>query len=455
MKVNRLNEYGVLKMKKRLIILLLIIFIGITGLALISMPSYGLSKTSTTQYNQDTLPFDDLKRFTDVIAHIKANYVEEVDDEALFEAAIRGMVTNLDPHSSYLSPQDYEDLKVSTSGRFGGLGIEVTMDENGFIRVVSPIDDTPATKAGIQAGDLIVRLDDTPVKGLSLREAVDRMRGDKGTPIILTIVRDGQATPLTITVTRDIINIDSVRSRILEPGYGYLRVSHFQNRTPLDVAKAVANLEKESQSHLNGLVIDLRNNPGGVLDAAVGVADVFLNENDLVENKLIVYTKGRLDSVQIEEKSHTQDLTNGAPIIVLVNQGSASASEIVAGALQDHNRAIIMGTPTFGKGSVQTVLPLDQKSGLKITTALYYTPKGRSIQAEGIQPDVHVEHLEVSRPETFGLEPITEANLEGHIDSDSENTVSKNNGEEQEDLAITDFQLYQALLLLKGINASS
>jgi carboxyl-terminal processing protease len=359
------------------------------------------------------LPLEELRTFAEVFGRIKSDYVEPVDDKTLLESAIRGMLSGLDPHSAYLDDEEYRDLQVGTSGEFGGLGIEVGM-EDGFVKVISPIDDTPAQRAGLQAGDLIVRIDEKPVKGMTLNDAVNLMRGKAGTKIELTIMRDGADNPFKVEIVRDIIHVASVKSRTLDPGYGYLRVSHFQSRTTEDLLKAVAELKGENEGKLKGVVLDLRNNPGGVLNSAVGVSDAFLDEG------LIVYTRGRVEDSELKFKAGPDDVLEGAPLIVLVNGGSASASEIVAGALQDHKRALIMGTPTFGKGSVQTIVPIDDSTALKLTTARYYTPSGRSIQAEGIAPDIVLERGRLDLASEPEVGPLKEANLSRHLDKKGE-----------------------------------
>jgi len=390
------------------------------------------------------LPVEDLRRFTDVYMRIKRNYVTEVDDRELLDNAIKGMLSGLDPHSSYLDEREFRDLQVGTSGEFGGLGIEVGM-EDGFIKVISPIDDTPASRAGIRAGDLIIRLDDTPVKGMTLSDAVNMMRGKRGTDITLTIMREGVDSPQRYTITRDVIRVQSVRSEMLEPGFGYVRITNFQARTARDLVRAVEGLKEKGP--LQGLVLDLRNNPGGVLNGAVGVSDAFL------DGGLIVYTEGRLQESQFRYTASPGDVAGGVPMVVLVNEGSASASEIVAGALQDHRRAVIMGAPTFGKGSVQTILPLAQDTAIKLTTARYFTPEGRSIQAEGIQPDIRIEPLTVTRAEDSGPR-VNEASLQRHLDGNN-NGDSRNGAEleekDKEPLAQRDYGLYEALNLLKGL----
>jgi len=374
----------------------------------------------STDNESEVLPsLQELKQFTTVFEHVKRYYVNSVDDKTLFENAIRGMLNGLDPHSAYLNTEELSELKVHTSGKFGGLGIEVTM-EDGFIRVISPIDDTPAQKAGIQAGDLIIRIDDTPVKGLKLQEAVDKMRGEKGSPITLTIIRQKELKPLKITLNRDVISVKSVRQRLIEPDYGYVRISQFQNNTAQDIIRAIQSLKKDNdQKPLKGIVLDLRNNPGGVLESAVQVSDTFLDAPKLSYNHLIVYTKGRLNGSEIQEVAHEGDILNQAPIVVLVNGGSASASEIVAGALQDHHRGVIVGTQTFGKGSVQTVIPLKDKRGIKLTTALYYTPAGRSIQAMGIKPDIVVHRLKIDSDKDEDIQDLLlrEEDLQNHLNN--------------------------------------
>ncbi len=398
------------------------------------------------------LPLEELRNFSEIFAKVKADYVEGVDDRQLLEDAIRGMLSGLDPHSTYLNRDEFKELQVGTTGEFGGLGIEVTM-EDGFVKVVAPIDDTPAQRAGVQAGDLIVRLDDTPVKGMTLNDAVKVMRGKPGTQIILTIVREGEEKPLTVPIVRDRIRVKSVKFRSLDEGYGYLRITSFQTHTGEHLSRAIEALREESGGELKGLVLDLRNNPGGVLGAAVAVADAFL------EKGVVVYTEGRAEDAELRFNATPDDLAGGAPIVVLVNGGSASASEIVAGALQDHRRAVIMGSRTFGKGSVQTIFPMSNGSAVKITTARYFTPSGRSIQAEGIVPDIAIERLQVSALEDDGPEGIKEADLSGHLSNGNGRSSNKGNEEEEaeteeakESLASSDYALYQALTLLRGLS---
>jgi carboxyl-terminal processing protease len=401
----------------------------------------------------EALPLDDLRKFTDIFGKIKNDYVEEIDDATLLKYAIRGMLSGLDPHSAYLEPSAFSDLQENTSGTFGGVGIEVGM-ENGFVKVIAPIDDTPAQKGGIMSGDLIIKLDETPVKGMSLDEAVDTMRGEAGTDIKLTIVRAGEREPIEIVLTRAIIQVTSVKTLPLDEKYAYIRITQFQAQTGSDFAKGLEKLKAET-APLSGIIIDLRNNPGGVLLAAVDVAD------QLIDGGLIVYTKGRSKASEISYSAKQGDSAKDIPIIVLIDGGSASASEILAGALQDHNRAVIMGTQSFGKGSVQNVMAIDEEYGLKLTTARYYTPNGRSIQAQGIVPDIEVNRAKLSDEKQSTM--FKEADLAGHLSNgNNEDESSTNNKKSQEDdtseeakqkqLLAKDFQLQEALNLLKALD---
>jgi carboxyl-terminal processing protease len=418
-----------------------------TGLLLGLLISVGHGVFAERETSRASLPVEELRTFSDVFGRIKQDYVVDVDDKELIEYAIRGMLSGLDPHSAYLDAEQFTELQVGTTGQFGGLGIEVGM-EDGFVKVIAPIDDTPAQRAGVQAGDLVIRLDDTPVKGMTLNEAVKIMRGKPGTKIVLTIVREGLDKPIEISITRDIIKVKSVKSRILEPGYAYLRISQFQSKTSDYLVDAVEELKKENDGPLTGLVLDLRNNPGGVLNGAVAVSDAFLTKG------MIVYTEGRIEDSRLRFNATPDDILDGAPMVVLVNQGSASASEIVAGALQDHKRAIIMGSQTFGKGSVQTILPLSSDSALKLTTARYYTPSGRSIQAEGIKPDIELEQLQVAAVEKH-INPLKEADLSKHLENGNGRKTDREKSVEETDekpsLADDDYMLYEALNLLKGL----
>ena len=395
------------------------------------------------------LPLETVRTLSEVFDKIKHNYVEDVEDKVLLDNAISGMLTGLDPHSTYLDAKAFEELRVGTTGEFGGLGIVVGM-EDGFVKVISPIDDTPAQRAGVKAGDLIIRLDEKPVKGMSLDDAVKIMRGKPGTDIELTIVRKNEDQPLTFNITRDRIRVKSVKSRMLEPDYAYVRISQFQERTGKDLHNAISKLKKENKKPLKGMVLDLRNNPGGLLDAAVLVSDTFL------ERGTVVSVKGRTEENKLSQAATPGDILKGAPIVVLVNEGSASASEIVAGALQDHKRAVIMGQKTFGKGSVQTVIPLGNNSALKLTTARYYTPSGRSIQAEGIVPDIQLEHLQVAAKDDNGFKPLKEADLTGHLRNkkDADKKDKPKNGDLLA-LASDDYPVYEALNMLKGLNLLS
>jgi carboxyl-terminal processing protease len=397
------------------------------------------------------LPLEDIRVFTEVYAKVKSDYVEDVTDKALLENSIKGMINGLDPHSAYLDPDEYRTLQEGTSGEFGGLGIEVGV-EDGFIKVIAPIDDTPAQKAGVKSGDIIVKIDDTPTKGMNLNDAVDKMRGRPGSPIRLTIMRQGEEKPIELTIVRDTIKVDSVKSRSVDSGFGYVRISNFQQHTGEDLVDAIKKLQRDNGNKLKGIVLDLRNNPGGVLNAAVEVCDAFM------ESGKIVYTQGRVKDSQLDFSAKAGDLLAGAPIVVLVNGGSASASEIVAGALQDSQRAVIMGSQTFGKGSVQTILPMNNGAALKITTARYYTPKGRSIQAEGITPDIKLRNVKIAAVDPDIEDGIKERDLSGHLTNDKQQggekdgagvTVAPKPGEPV--LQDDDYDLHEALNMLRGM----
>ena len=410
-------------------------------LALVIIASF---TTRYSQAAQDPLPLAEISTFAKVFETIKNNYVEDISDEELLQAAVRGMLSGLDPHSALLDNR-LDDVRSETSGRYGGLGIEVTKD-NGGIRVISPIDDTPAQAAGILPNDLIVRLDDRPVNRMSLADAVGIMRGEPGTKIKLTIVRQGSDVPLVITLTRAVIRIRSVRSYFLDDNFGYLRVTQFQTPTPELAREQIQELFKESNA-MEGLVLDLRNNPGGELQSAVGVSDLFIDQG------VIVKTRARNNTNEQVFNATPGDLVAGIPIVVLVNEGSASASEIVAGALQDHNRAIIMGTQTFGKGSVQTIWSLDKETTLKLTTHLYYTPSDRSIQALGIVPDITIESRELPEFEQEEVGRLREADLEGSLDGeDLDNGMEEGNESSLNPAVKEDYQLQEALNLLKGLS---
>ncbi len=393
----------------------------------------------------ESLPLEDLQIFSEVFGKIKSEYVDPVDDATLLRNAIKGMLSGLDPHSVFLDPEDFQEIKITTDGKFGGLGIEVTT-EDGVIKIVAPIDGTPAYDAGLQTGDLILKIDDVSVRGIDLNDAVEKMRGDPGSHIKLTIDREGEPGLLEIELVRAIIKVTSVRGEIIEPGYGYVRLSSFQSGTAESLRTRVKNLIEENGGQLKGLVLDLRNNPGGILSGAIEVSDMFLGEGN------IVTTRGRTSTSDQSFSAKPDDISGDAPLVVLVNGGSASASEIVAGALQDHKRAIIMGTRTFGKGSVQTVIPMNNGGALKLTTARYFTPSDRSIQARGIIPDIVTEQGELKKISGNGSQ-VSESDLTGHLEngdgsSQQESTATDPTRERLE----KDLQLREALNLLKGMS---
>jgi len=428
-------------MKKTL--LPLTAFFALTFVSLSFYPQLSVAEEAKAEPDAG-LPLDELKVFAEVFGRIKQDYVERVDDRRLLKDAISGMLQGLDPHSAYLDEDDFVELRAGTHGEFGGLGIEVDM-EHGLVKVISPIDDTPASRAGIQAGDLIVRIDGKIVKGMTLDEAVKLMRGEIGTEIVLNILRKGRDVPFKVKIKRAVIKTESVKHRMLEPGFAYLRLIQFQARSPEDVLSALGKMKRKAGGTLKGLVLDLRNNPGGVLNAAVAISDAFLAEGT------IVYTEGRVEDSQLRFKAAPDDVLEGTPIVVLVNGGSASASEIVAGALQDHKRAIIMGQQTFGKGSVQTVVPVNERTAIKLTTARYFTPNGRSIQAEGITPDIKLRNLSLSADENSHITDLKEADLSGHLSNPDENQTDEKKDKEKKPLAERDYALGEALNLLKGL----
>lgn len=423
------------------------------------------------------LPVEELRAFSEVFGRIKSDYVEPVTDKKLITDAIAGMLNGLDPHSAYLDADAFKELQVGTHGEFGGLGIEVGM-EDGVVKVISPIEDTPADHAGIKPGDFIIKIDDTLIKGMSLNDAVKRMRGKPGSKIVLTIIRKNEPKPFEVTLVRAVIKVQSVKSKMIEPGYGFVRITQFQEMTGENLATALEKLVRENKGPLKGLVLDLRNDPGGLLTGAVAVSSAFLPRGALV-----VYTEGRTEDAKMRLTANPEnylrsssekdflkkvpDSIKSVPLIVLVNAGTASASEIVAGALQDHKRAVIMGEQTFGKGSVQTVLPLGNGTGIKLTTARYYTPGGRSIQAKGIVPDIEVEDPSAGRDS--GILRLREVDLNKHLTNDrpsrrkSPEVIDENAppspgaGEEGSQRAPAefgskdDYQLNQALNLLKGM----
>ena len=397
----------------------------------------------------------EMEKLRSIIANVKRYYHREIDNSSLFKKAIDGMLSGLDPHSSYLDEGDLKGLQVETTGRFGGLGIEIFSDA-GFIRVLSPLDGTPASRAGIKTGDLIVQIDGKSIRDLELKEVLNMMRGRPGSKVKLTIVRYGKNKPMVVTLTREIIRMKTVRDKMLESGYGYLRIALFQEPTLIDMINAIRKMEDSGKGRLKGLILDLRNNPGGLLESSVQIADSFLDADKLKGEKLIVYTKGRTEDAKILVRATPGDIFEGKPIVVIINEGSASAAEIVAGALQDHARAIVVGGRSFGKGSVQTVIPIDEKSAIKITTAIYYTPKGRSIQAKGIDPDIVIEDIQLSAGATKELPRFDEASLVDHIRKMEDKDEGKIKGSEGSksglELAREDYQLYEALHILKSQN---
>lgn len=434
------------------------VIILIATLTLLTPASVILAEAASTkgavEDKSEALPLKELRIFADVFGRIKQDFVEPISDRELILYAIHGMLSGLDPHSAFLTADDYKNLKVGTSGEFGGLGIEVSI-EDGFIKIIAPIDDTPAQRAGLRSGDMIIRLGDKSIKGLSINEAINLMRGPAGSEVTLTIAREGEDKPIIVTLVRAVIHVASVKSQMLEPGFGYLRISQFQLRTSDEMLKAVDKLKAQAKGPLKGLILDLRNNPGGILNSAVTVSDAFLEEG------LIVYTEGRTKKTRMEFNAGPDDIIAGAPIVVLINGGSASAAEIVAGALQDHKRALVVGAQSFGKGSVQTVIPIDQETALKLTTARYYTPLGRSIQAEGITPDILLEPAHVQVKAQANLNPLKEADLARHLDQTSPDEEAADIPvpspittaiSETKPLAEQDYQLSEALNLLKGLS---
>ena len=442
--------------------------VGLVSLGLVGGILISLQLSAVAERSAAPLPIDELRSFTEVYGRVKNDYVEAVDDKELIEEAINGMLSGLDPHSAYLNEEAFKEMKVGTQGEFGGLGIEVSM-EDGFVKVVAPIEDTPAWNAGLKSGDLIIKLDESNVKGMTLNDAVKLMRGKPGTDIVLTIVRKGEPQPQTITVTRDIIQIQSVKYRMLEEDYAYFRVTQFQEHTGEKLGQAIEKLFAENEGPMKGMILDLRNDPGGLLTASIGVSAAFLQKD-----KLVVYTEGRTNDARMRMYARPEFYARGpkgdylanvpeaaktVPMVVLVNGGSASASEIVAGALQDHRRAVIMGTQTFGKGSVQTILPLGNGTAIKLTTARYFTPSGQSIQAKGITPDIIVEDATI---ETKQSSPLMrkEADLKNRLDNPQDGDGSEAQEVETTDASASsdepaDYQLGQALNLLKGLQILS
>ena len=392
------------------------------------------------------LPWEEVRQLADVMELVKEQYVEPVDDKTLIKGAIRGMLGNLDPHSDFLDKSEFSDMEDLTSGEYNGIGIDIGADDNGDVVVVSPIDGSPAARAGVQAGDAILQVNDTATDGLSLDQVSELLRGKLGSSVTLVLLPEDSDKTYTVKLTREEVHVPSTHAELLQKGYGYLRISDFGDDTAGGVVKGIKELTKKNGGPLTGLVLDIRNNPGGLLDAAVDVSDAFLDHG------LIVTARGRAPDANLERRATPGDLLDGAPMVVLVNEGTASAAEIVAGALQDNHRALILGNQTFGKGSVQTVIPLPQGDAIKLTTALYYTPSGRSIQAEGITPDVVVDPLELSGTQDDNGAPLKEANLSRHL-ANAAPATGQAALKAADDLAVKDFQLYQALNMLKGIVA--
>lgn len=441
------------------------IFFLMIGLITLPNSNSGLAASTSSKQNENTvtLPTQDIERFATVISQIHHYYVEPTDDKKLLNYAISGMLSSLDPHSDYLDESALKDLATTTTGKFGGIGIEI-LPVDGFIKVISPIDDTPAYKAGIKAGDLIVRINNKLVRDIILRDAIDMIRGESGTKVHLTILRKDAKKPLEFDVTRQVIKYKTVKTELLPGNYGYIRLSFFQDSTRADLEKGIKNLQEEAGAPLKGVILDLRNNPGGLLDSAVDVTELFLDSKHLKYSGLVVYTKGRIPSADIKVSATGHDILRGIPLVVMINEGSASASEIVAGALQDQKRATLVGQKSFGKGSVQTVLGIDETSAIKLTTALYYTPSGRSIQAKGIEPDIEIPDMTIPKPTTDDSEAllsVSEADLEKHLPNSSADTAIKNKltskeiEKKNQELLYSNFELYQTLNILKGLRAGA
>lgn len=420
-------------------------------------------KNTKTDDTQSVLQ-KEIQQLLEVIRAIQTNYITNVDDKTLFNNAINGMVTRLDPHSAYLTKNELNELETTVSGEFVGIGVELTTDK-GFLRVISPIDGTPAAIAGLRAGDLIIKVNNKLIQDMTVNEAISHIKGKPGTAVTLTIIRKNEEKPLIVTMVREVVKVNAVQSKMLVPQYGYVRLSFFQGPVQTELRNTIEKLKSESDGHLKGLVLDLRNNPGGLLDVSAEVVDLFSDKKQTAPfHHLIVYTKGRIKNSDITYYAHDRDMIPHVPMVVLINSGTASASEIVAGALQDYKRAIVMGTRSFGKGSVQTVIPIGDNAALKLTTALYYTPSGREIQAKGIEPDVIVPELSVDDRKVSGLLDMDEANYNHHIENQAE---GKKGGDKQLielnehkkiqrdelKLAKDDYQLYEALMMLRGMHA--
>jgi carboxyl-terminal processing protease len=406
------------------------------------------------------IPRQEIQQFVTAIAVIKHYYIKPVSDDKLFSYAIRGMMSHLDPHSAYLDKNEIKSLESTVSGRFVGIGIELTI-KDGVLRVITPLEGSPAAKAGIKPNDLIIKVNNKLIQNLSLQQAINEIKGKRGTTVQLTIVRKGSTKPLIIDVKRDVIKVKMIKRKLYENHYGYIRLAVFQGPVVKNLHNAINQLKKESNGHLKGIILDLRNNPGGLLEASAGVADTFLDAKSITKkyNDKIVYTQGRIKGSDMTFKAHDGDMLNGAPIIVLINSGSASASEIVSGALQDYRRAIVMGTRSFGKGSVQTVVPISKQSAVKITTALYHLPSGQAIQARGVIPNVIVPTLEVSDKKLKNMLSIDESDFKNHLHNGEAKAEQahleklKQTRQDELKLAKKDYQLYEALMMLKGVSA--
>jgi len=444
-----MNKESDMSLKARRMVLVAGTFAVLAAAVMAWNPAGYQQATAATDYGQ-------LDKFAQIMDAVRSSYVEEVSDEKLIDGALAGMLSSLDPHSSYLNREEYKQMREETSGEFGGLGIEISAAQGG-IRIISPIEDTPAFRAGVKAGDLIIKIDGELTKDMTLPEAVKKMRGKPGSAITLTIFRESEAKPLAIRIIRDVIHVKSVKSDLLAPGYAYLRITQFQERTGADLEKQFEDVKRRSGGKLEGIVLDLRNNPGGLLDQAVDVCDLFLDSGGIVS------TKSRVGkNMQFEAKKG--DIARGLPMVVLINNGSASASEIVSGALQDNHRAVLLGTKSFGKGSVQRIVELPDGTAFKLTTSLYYTPSGRSIQATGIDPDIIVEPvvLKVEDQGDAQLTRISERDLKGHLKNgnhDQGKSAKQKGGtetgpsEQMQERLMRDVQLQRAVDLLRGLHA--
>ncbi|MBS0349920.1 MAG: S41 family peptidase [Proteobacteria bacterium] len=449
-------------MKVKLLVLVAFSLISCLGFDVSSLADNSVNELTVAQASDEaketTLPQADVQKFVNAIAIIKRYYINDPSDNALFDNAIKGMVENLDPHSSYLNADDLRDLETAVSGEFVGIGVELT-SQDGVLKVVSPLEGSPADKAGMKTGDMIIKIDDKIVQNMNLHDAVNRIKGKSGSQVKISLLRKGEDKPINLTITREKVKMETIKSRMLDDNYGYIRLSFFQGPVDIDLLNAIKDLQSKHQ--LKGLILDLRNNPGGLLEVSAKVAGTFLDV-DKTNNfhNVVVYTKGRIPGADVELKVTGHDVTNGLPLVVLINGGSASASEIVAGALQDYHRGIIMGSVSFGKGSVQTVLPLDD-GAIKLTTALYHTPSGRVIQAVGIQPDVVVPALEVDEKNIKGIIDMDEGNYRNHLSNSDNSDQQINNVAQQYQkqreievaLAKEDYQLYAAYTTLKGVSS--